>query len=103
MRFAATIRMLKSGMRTEDADEWRRKKARAEWGREIARARHAAQMRADAAWMHLMAALPEDATEEEVEAVPPPPEQAELDAIEAQIDDMMKRDKWPRHLYWGGI
>jgi hypothetical protein len=103
MSFRDIIRMLQAGAHTADAAEWRRKAARAAWGKEIAGALYAAQTMADAAWDRLMQALPEDATEEEVEAVQPPPEQAAVDAIHAQIDDMMERDKWPRHLYWGGI
>jgi hypothetical protein len=30
-------------------------------------------------------------------------EQAKVDAIRAEIDAVLKHDKWPRELYWGGI
>lgn len=38
------------------------------------------------------------------ELLPPdPPEQAELEAIEAEIAAARDRDLWPRHLYFGEI
>ena len=42
--------------------------------------------------------LDEEAFEALVEA-----EQARVDAIRAQIDDLIERDKWPPHLYFNGI
>lgn len=34
---------------------------------------------------------------------PDPPEQAELEAIEAEIAAARDRDVWPRHLYFGDV
>ena len=34
---------------------------------------------------------------------PDPPEQAELEAIEAEIAAVRERDLWPRHLYFGAV
>jgi hypothetical protein len=50
-----------------------------------------------------MKALPEDASDDEVDAVNPPPEQAEVDTLHALIDEVVQHDRWPRELYWGGI
>lgn len=79
-----------------------RKAARAAWARETMAELRAAQERADEAWMRLVqthAHLDDD----EFEALPDPPEQAELDAIHAEIDAVVEHDRWPRALYWGDI
>lgn len=60
----------------------------------------AAHKRVQAAWDRIFDSLPEDLDEEELEAIPQPPEQAELDALHAQIRAAVDQDKWPRHLYW---
>lgn len=103
MSFEMTIRMLKSGARTVDPEDWRRKKERADWTRRTVAALGEAQQRCDAAWDRLMQSLPDDATDDEMEAVRPPPEQAEVDALHALIDEVVKNDRWPRELYWGEI
>jgi hypothetical protein len=103
MSFELTIRMLKSGARPVDPEEWLRKDARAAWTKKTVSALRDAQERCDEAWFRLIRSLPEDATDEQVEAVRPPPEQAEVDTLHALIDDVVKYDRWPRELYWGGI
>ncbi|MEA3065325.1 MAG: hypothetical protein QOJ27_1777, partial [Sphingomonadales bacterium] len=35
--------------------------------------------------------------------LPQPPEQAELDSIEDEIEAARERDLWPRHLYFGEV
>ena len=30
-------------------------------------------------------------------------EQAKVDAIRAQLEEVVESGRWPRHLYWGGI
>jgi hypothetical protein len=100
-----TIRMLQAGYRTRDREEWTRKQARVAWIKEIMAALRAAQERVDAARDRMLGALADDIDDEELEELnlPDPPEQAELDAIHAQIDAVLEQDKWPRHLYFGGI
>lgn len=77
-----------------------RREARVAWVKEIVAALRAAQERVDEAWDRIFAALPEDLDDEEVEAIPEPPEQAELDAILAEIAAVRDHDRWPRELYW---
>jgi hypothetical protein len=60
----------------------------------------AAQKRVQEAWKRIFDALPDDLDEEELEAIPEPPEQAEADAIYAEIQGVLDHDRWPRHLYW---
>lgn len=103
MSFELTIRMLKSGAKPVDPEEWLRKDARAAWTRKTVARLREAQERCDAAWDRLMKALPEDATDEQVDAVQPPPEQAEVDALHALIDDVVQHDRWPKHLYWSCV
>ena len=103
MSFEQTIRRLKVGAAPVDADEWMRKDTRAAWTKKTVARLREAQERCDAAWDRLMKALPEDATDDQADAVQPPPEQAEVDALHALIDDVVQHDRWPRELYWGGI
>ena len=77
--------------------------ARAAWVREIMAKLRAAQKKADDAWMAAVAALPDDHSDEELQAIPEPPEQAELDAIRAEIDAVVEKDQWPRELYFGKV
>jgi hypothetical protein len=77
--------------------------ARAAWVNEVVPALFAAQDRVHQAWIRMFDALPDDLTDEQAEALPEPPEQAELDALQAQIDAVLERDQWPPHLYWGDI
>lgn len=90
-----------------------RKAARVAWVGETMTALRAAQRKADEAWaqsvrgtgeqepgMRLLAPFPDDADDEELKALPPPPEQAELDAIHAELKAVIDHDRWPKHLYW---
>ena len=85
--------------------EWKRAKARIAWVSETIAALRSADERLHAAWCRIFAALPEDIDDEELEAMklPDPPEQAEVDAIHAAIQDVIKHDRWPAHLYFGGL
>ena len=103
MSFEQTIQMLKSRARPVDPEEWLRKDARAAWTKKTVARLREAQERCDAAWDRLMKALPEDATDDQADAVQPPPEQAEVDALHALIDDVVKYDRWPKHLYWSCV
>lgn len=80
-----------------------RRAARQAWAKQIVAALEAAQKEADAAWMQTVADQPEDMDDEEADQLPPPPEQARLDAIRVQIDAVLKHDRWPRKLYWSGV
>jgi hypothetical protein len=77
------------------------KAARWRWVRCTARAWADAQRRCEAAWDELMKDIPEEEIDE-VE-LPEPPEEAEVNALWAQLDDVIQADRWPRELYWGGI
>jgi hypothetical protein len=103
MSFELTIRMLKSGAQPVDPEEWLRKDARAKWTKRTVAALREAQERCDDAWARLMRELPEDATDDEIGAVQPPPEQAEVDTLHALIDDVVKYDRWPKDLYWSCV
>ena len=87
------------------AAEWKRAAARGAWVRETAAAWREAHRRLNAAWGRIFAALPGDLSDEELEALnlPDPPEQAEVDALWAQLNDVVQNDRWPRKLYLGGI
>ena len=100
-----TIRMLRAGYQARDSAQWRRHAARLAWVQERLAALSDAQDRLTAAWDRIFGELPDDLDDEELEAMhlPDPPEQAEVDALHAQIDAAMKHDKWPRALYFGGI
>lgn len=55
------------------------------------------------AWDRIFEALPDDLDDEEVDAIPPPPEQAELDAIFDEIEAVRDHDKWPRELHFKDV
>jgi hypothetical protein len=82
-----------------------RREARAAWARETAAAWREALRKVDAAWDRILGALPDDISDEELEAmhIPDPPEQAEVDALHALLWAVKERDVWPRELYWGGV
>lgn len=105
MSAQATIHALLGGLATADPGEWRRKAARIAWVKETMARLRAAQKKVDAAWERLFEGLPDDISDEELEALdlPEPPEQAEVDAIFAELDAVRERDLWPRHLYFGVI
>lgn len=77
-----------------------RQAARVAWVKEVMAALRAAQDRVTEAWDRILDALPDDLSEEELEKLPEPPEQAELDAILAQIEAVRDHDRWPKELYW---
>lgn len=85
---------------SEQAAELTRKAARVAWVRETMEALRAAQRNADQAWERLVAAFPDDVDDDELEDLPPPAEQAQVDAIHAEINAVIDHDRWPRHLYW---
>ena len=84
----------------DEADAAARVAARCAWVRQRIADLRAAHERVDEAWRRIFDALPDDLDDEDVEAIPPPPEQAELDAILAEIEAVRDHDRWPRHLYW---
>lgn len=95
------VRGMLDGALAELAEEARaeaRVAARQEWVRERIAALKVAQGRADDAWMALVADMPEDG-----EDLDPPSEQAVVDAIWAELDDVRRIGRWPRALYWGLI
>jgi hypothetical protein len=93
-----TIRMLKSGVRTEDAEEWRRKKARGAWVAGMADKWLAAQLAMDERCAEAVGRLSGEEFERFCDE-----EQAKVDAILAEIEAVRERDMWPRHLYWGCV
>ena len=100
-----TVRMLREGLVIDDPAHWRRIQARVAWVRETIAALTDANDRVFAAWQRIFESLPDDIDDEELEAmhIPDPPEQAEVDAIHAELDAALERDEWPAHLYFGGI
>ena len=105
MTTEATIEMLKRGHTAASAEEWRRQAARVAWIKATVAALRDAHRRVEEAWDRIFAALPDDIDDDELEAMnlPDPPEQAEVDALHAQIDAVIKHDRWPAHLYFGGL
>jgi hypothetical protein len=100
--------LLGSGARGQeplDPLEWKRIKARVAWVRETVAALRDAHQRVNAAWGRMFDALPDDIDDEELEAMnlPDPPEQAEVDALHAALDAVIKKDRWPPHLYFGAL
>ena len=82
-----------------------RKAARWRWLHETTAAWQDAQRRCTAAWDRLFADLPDDLSDEELDVLdlPEPPEQAEEDALWAQLNEVIQHDHWPKELYFGGI
>jgi hypothetical protein len=76
-----------------------RKAARCAWARQIVADFKAAQARADAAWDRLIDEHPEEPDDDGQDEIHPP-EQAEVDAILAQITAACDHDRWPKELYW---
>lgn len=69
------------------------------WVQGRIRALRRAHRKADAAWFRLIAPY-DDWDDADVPDLAPPPEQAEADAIRAEIDAAIEHERWPRHLYW---
>ena len=99
--FMNTLRALLAA--DEPADP--RKNVRWLWLQVTAAEWQDAQRRCMAAWDRMMAQIPDDLSDEEVEALnlPDPPEQAEEDRLWAQLNEVVQKDLWPKELYFGGI
>ena len=78
------------------------KAARYRWLRETTAAWQEAHCRLNEAWDRALARLPDDISDEELEALelPDPPEQAEVDALWEQLNDVIQKDVWPREMYF---
>jgi len=75
-----------------------RKAARHHWLHRTADAWQDAMRRCNDAWGELVRDIPEELIDDvEVE---PPPEQAEVDALWAQLNDVIQQDRWRRGLYF---
>ncbi len=74
--------------------------ARRAWVRTLLDDYFAAMKICDAAWMKLVEPFQDWPEDEELPEVGPPPEQAEVDRLYAQLSDVRDRDRWPRHLHW---
>ena len=77
------------------------KAARHDWLHRTAAAWGDATRRCHDAWCELVSDIPEELIDE-VE-IAPPPEEAEVAALWAQLNDVVQQDRWPPHLYFGGI
>jgi hypothetical protein len=101
-----TVRSLLAGgarAAEEERHSEARKAARVAWVTEMMVALFAAQDRVTKAWDQIFEALPDDLDEEELDAIPVPPEQAELDLIFEQLHAVRDHDRWPRELYFKNI
>jgi hypothetical protein len=94
------IGMLQSGLAGDDPADWRRKAARIAWVKKTIAELRAAQRRADKAWERMLARFTDDIADEELEDLPLPAEQAEVDALHADIRAIIDHDRWPRKLHW---
>jgi hypothetical protein len=84
----------------EEAGAEARVEARIAWAKQRVADLRAAQDRLTAAWDRILDELGDDRDEEEMERIPDPPEQAEFDAIYAEIQAVREHDRWPKHLHW---
>jgi predicted ATPase with chaperone activity len=100
MNHQITIDMLLRSRREEplSPEEWKRIKTRCAWVKEKIAALREAQRARD----ERCGEAAERLSEEEFERLCDE-EQAKVDAIRAQLDDVIERDEWPRELYWGNI
>jgi hypothetical protein len=78
-----------------------RKAMRWRWVHATAKAWVDAQRRCEAAWDELVKDIPEEEIDDA--ELPEPPEEAEVNALWAQLNDVIQDDRWPRELYFGGI
>lgn len=83
-----------------EREELERVAARLAWARRTADQWHDAQKIADAAWMALVAPYDDLDEDEELPDLDPPPEQALVDRLLEQLNDVRDHDRWPRHLHW---
>lgn len=86
----------------QEKAEIERSAARLAWLRRLCDAHWAAHQALEAAWERLLEPY-DDLDDDELPDIPDPPEQAEVDRLWRQLDDVRRRDLWPRQLYWGGI
>ena len=98
MNFHGTIKMLERGLRTDDAEEWRRKAARTQWCMEMLEKWWAAVQHQDKRCMEAVDKLSEEEFERLCDE-----EQAKVDAIRTEIDAVIEHDRWPAHLHFGGV
>lgn len=84
----------------EDARARERQLARMAWAMGRIDDLKRAQKAADAAWMKLVAPYDDFDEDEELPELDPPPEQAAVDAIFAEIKAVTEHDRWPAHLHW---
>lgn len=103
----ATIKALLAAAGQVAGDQDRREArvaARVAWVKERIAALKAARKHVDEAWARIVDALPDDdLDDDEREPIPDPPEQAELDAIHAELDAVRDHDRWPKELHWGDV
>lgn len=83
----------------EEARSRARRLGRIGWALERVDALRRAQKATDAAWMALLAPY-DDVDEEDLPDIDPPPEEAAVDAILAEINAAIHEDRWPAHLHW---
>jgi hypothetical protein len=69
------------------------------WTRRTLDALYDAQKALDAAWSRQLEPY-DDWDEEDLPELPDPPEQAEVDRLWRQLDDVRRLDRWPKHLHW---
>lgn len=69
------------------------------WARRTLDAWWDAQKALEAAWNRQLEPY-DDWDEEDIPELPDPPEQAVVDRLWQEMDDVCRRDRWPRHLHW---
>ena len=94
MSAEATVRMLREGVTARSPAEWRRIHARTAWVLEAVDRLREAQREMHERCCAAVEHLGEEAFELLCDI-----EQAKVDAIRAEIDAVIERDQWPRHLY----
>lgn len=101
MSAGETVRvLLASGAGPEPEDEGgrARKAARRQWALERTAALRAAQRAMDDRCSKAVDRLDEAAFDRLFDA-----EQAKVDAIRAEMEAVAEKDRWPKHLHWGGV
>lgn len=105
-RWTATIEALRRAGEAAAADRAARDRladTRLSWVRQAVHELADAQHRADEAWDRALAALAPDtddaADDAARDALPAPPEQADVDRRHAELDAVRTRDLWPWYLY----